>query len=276
MRSLITCVTQAALVLGGAGTALAQGMPTSQPGYLTIVREYVKTGRAAEHPKTEAGWPAAFAKANSPTNYLALVSMTGADEAWFLVPNASYAAMEADMKRNAADPGLSAELDRLARADAEVLDEVRTMKLRARPDLSMGAFPDLAKVRYYEVTTFRVRMGQQQAFEAASKTWMASAKRNAPNTSYRTYGLVAGGPAGLYMVFTSLESYAELDQKTADGEKIWAGMTPDELATMEKGVGGIASIETQHFRVDPVMSYVDQATRAKDPAFWMPKKAGTQ
>jgi hypothetical protein len=276
MRSISFRLTPVLLVLGGAGTAVAQNMPTSQPGYLTIYREYVKTGRAAEHATIEAGWPAAFSKANSPTIYLALTSMTGGNEAWFLVPFASHAAMEQDMKRNDADPALTAELARLSRADAEAIDEVRTLQLRARPDLSMGAFPNLAKVRYYEVTTFRVRLGQEQAFEAASKTWMASAKRNAPGTSYRTYSLMAGGLAGTYMTFATVESYAEFDQMTADGDKVWAGMTPDELGVMEKAVGGIMNIETQRFRVDPTMSYVDQATRALDPAFWMPKKPAGQ
>ena len=276
MRFISSRLTPVLLVLASTGTAVAQGMPTSQPGLLTVYREYVKVGRAAQHATIEAGWPAAFAKANSPTNYLALASMTGGNEAWFLVPSASYAAMEADQKRNDANAALTAELDRLSRADAEAIDEVRTMHLRARPDLSMGAFPNLAKVRYYEVTTFRVRIGQQPAFEAASKTWMASAKRNAPGTSYRTYVLEAGGMGATYVMFTSLESYAELDRMTADGDKIWAGMTPDELAVMEKAAGGIINIETQRFRVDPTMSYVDEATRAQDPAFWMPKKPAGQ
>lgn len=276
MRSIGIRFTQVVLMLGCAGTAFAQGLPTNQPSVITVIRENVKIGRNAEHARIEAGWPAAFAKAKSPTYYMALTSMTGANEAWFLVPFASRAAEEADMKRNAADPALEAELERLARADGEVLDDLRTIQLRARPDLSMGAFPDLAKARYYEVTWFRVRLGQEQAFEAASKTWMASAKRNAPQTSYRTYALDAGGLAGTYLAFTSLESYAEFDRLAADGDKVWAGMTPDEMAVMEKAVGGIVNIETQRFRVDPTMSYVDQATRDKDPAFWNPKKPAGQ
>lgn len=277
MRSTISRLTPIMFMLtSGAGTALAQGMPTSQPGFVTIYREFVKTGRAAEHAKVEAGWPAAFAKANSPTNYIAMTSMTGGSEAWFLVPSASYAAMEATMKRNDANPTLTAELDRLSRADAEVIDQVRTMLLRARPDLSMGAFPNLAKVRYYEVTTFRVRLGQQRAFEAASNAWMASAKRNNPSTAYRTYELVAGGISPTYMIFTSFESYAALDQAMAGGDAVWAGMTPDEMAIMEKAVGGIVNMQSEHFRVEPTMSYVDTATKDQDPAFWMPKKAGGQ
>ncbi|MDH4349931.1 MAG: hypothetical protein OEW56_02140 [Gemmatimonadota bacterium] len=276
MRSTIFRLTPAMLMLCGTGTALAQGLPASQPGFITIYREYVKTGRAAEHATIEAGWPAAFATANSPTTYLALTSMTGGSEVWFLVPSASYAAMEADSKRNAANPALTAELDRLSRADAETLDQVRTMLLRARPDLSMGAFPNLAKVRYYEVTTFRVRLGQQQAFEAASKTWMASATRNNPSAAYRTYELVAGGPTPTYMVFTSSESYAAFDPMMAMGDKIWAGMTTDELAVMQNAVAGIANMQSDHFRVDATMSYVDKATKDQDPTFWLPKKVGEQ
>ena len=276
MRPIVSRLTQLVLMVSSAGTAFAQAMPTSQPSIITIYREFVKVGRSAEHARIEAGWPAAFAKANSPTTYLALTSMTGANEAWFLVPFASHAALEEDLKRNAADPALSAELDRLSRADAEAIDDIRTLQLRARPDLSMGAFPNLAKVRYYEVTWFRVRVGQEQAFEAASLAYKGSAERNAPSTSYRVYELMAGGIAPTYLIFSSLESYAELDRMAADGQKIWTGMTPQEGETMQKAVGGIVNVETQRFRVDPTMSYVDQATRAQDPAFWMPKKVGGQ
>lgn len=276
MRSIIPRFTQVALMLGCAGAAVAQGMPTTQPSYLTIYREFVKAGRGAEHAQIEAGWPAAFAKANSPTTYLALTAMTGANEAWFLVPFASHAAMEEDTKRNAATPALTAELERLSRADAEVISEVRTMQLRARPDLSMGSFPNLAKVRYYDVTWLRVRIGQEQSFEAAFQAWVASAKRNAPTTSYRAYELVAGGVSSTYLMFTSAESYAEFDRLAADGQKIWMGMTPEEGAVMQKALGGMVNMETQHFRVDPAMSYVDKATRDQDPAFWMPKKPAGQ
>jgi len=126
------------------------------------------------------------------------------------------------------------------------------------------------------VTTFRVRLGQQQAFEAASKTWMASATRNNPTAAYRTYEVVAGGATPTYLMFTSFESYAAFDPMQANGDKIWAGMTTDELATMQTAVAGIANMQTDHFRVDAAMSYVDQATKDQDPSFWMPKKVGTQ
>ncbi len=152
MNSLPSRIARVALLLGCAGTAFAQGMPTSQPTLLTIVREDVKIGRSAEHSRFEAGWPAAYVKAKSPDYYLAYVSMTGPSEAWYVTPFASHAAIADGMKRDAADPVLSAELERLSHGDAVFLNNVRVMQAAGRPDLSLGAFPDLAKVRFTEVT----------------------------------------------------------------------------------------------------------------------------
>src|SRR5215212_140583 len=90
------------------------GLPASQPKLLTIVREHVKVGHAADHAKHEAGWPAAFEKAKSPTYYLAMTSMSGPPEAWYVVPYESHAAMSDAMKREDKDEVLSAELGRLS------------------------------------------------------------------------------------------------------------------------------------------------------------------
>src|SRR5690348_13874190 len=88
-----------ALVVTCASLALADGgLPTAQPKRLTIIREFVKPGMGPAHARNEAGWPAAFAKAKSPDFYIALTSMTGAPEAWYLSPSESFAAEAASMK----------------------------------------------------------------------------------------------------------------------------------------------------------------------------------
>lgn len=273
MNSLPSRITLVAFLLGCAGTAFAQGMATSQPTLLTIVREDVKVGRAADHARFEAGWPAAYAKAKSPDYYLAFVSMTGPSEAWYVTPYASHSAIGDGMKREGADPVLSAELERLSRGDAEFLNNVRVMQAAGRPDLSMGAFPDLAKVRFTEITWFRVRPGHEMGFEAAAKAYRAAAQRAAPATSFRVYEIVAGVPGPAYLVFGSVESYAGFDQMMAAGQATMRGATPDEMTTLQKfSAEGLVNVETQRFRVDPVQSYVSAEARAVDPAFWTPKK----
>jgi hypothetical protein len=240
---------------------------------LTIVREEVKLGRAAEHAKIEAGWPAAFEKAKSPDYYLALISMTGPPEAWYVTPFASHAAIGEGLKRDDADPVLSAELARLSRADADVLNGVRVMQARARAELSAGAYPDLATQRFFEVTWFRVRPGHEPQFEAAAKAYGSAAKRSGANAAYRVYEIIAGAPGPTFLIFSTVVAYADFDRMTADGDKIMKGANPEEGAALQKlMLEGVINVETQRFRLDPGQSYVPRETRAQDPAFWMPKK----
>ena len=268
--SLLPLLTLASLRVG---TLAAQALPTTQPAYLTIVREEVKLGRGVEHTRIEAGWPAAFAKAKSPSSYLALASLTGPDEVWFTIPFASNAAVAEEFKRQDADPVLSAELARLARADAEVLTGHTVVQAVARPDLTIGAFPDVAKQRFWQITTFRVKPGHRADFEAAAKAYGVAAQRAEPKTSYRMYELIAGAPGLTFFVFSSVESYAQFDDLRAAGDKTAQGFTAEERATLQKfSTEGLVSSETNRFRLDPAMSYVSRETRAQDPAFWMPKK----
>ena len=82
----------AVLALSGlAADGLAQAVPTTQPGFLQIYREQVKPGRVAEHSQWETGWPAAFERAKAPFTSLALASMTGPQEVWYVSPFASHA-----------------------------------------------------------------------------------------------------------------------------------------------------------------------------------------
>jgi hypothetical protein len=241
------------------------------------VREEVKTGRGADHQKHEAGWPAAYAKSKSTDYYLAMSSMTGPNEVWYVVPFASHQAMADGMKRDDADAVLSAELARLSKVDAEYVNSVRTIQATARPDLSMGDFPDLAKMRFWEITTFRVRPGHEPGFEAAAKAYRSAAQRSAPGTRYRVYEVLAGMPAPTYIIFGSVASYGELDKGLADGQATMKGATPEETETLMKfSKDGIITVETNRFRLDPMQSYVAPETRATDPAFWSPKRVATR
>jgi hypothetical protein len=255
-------------------SASAQGgLPTSQPNYLTIVREEVKLGRSADHERIEAGWPAAYDKAKSPDYYLAYVSTTGRPEAWFVAPSESHKSMGDSMARENDDAVLSAEVKRLQKVDADVLNNVSVIQARGRKELSMGAFPELAKTRFVEITIFRVRPGHEREFEAAAKAYGSAAKRAAPETSFRVYEVIAGIPGPTYFVFSSTQSFAQFDKATEDGMATMKGASDEERSTLEKfSKEGLINVETQRFRIDPTMSYVPKEIRASDPAFWMPKK----
>jgi hypothetical protein len=272
MRKLQSCLFSAVFA-AGAAVGFAQDLPTSQPKLLNIARESVKVGRGADHAKFEAGWPAAYEKAKSPYYYLAMSSITGPREVWYVSPFPSHAAFGDSQKREGEQP-LAAELERLTRGDAEFLNDSRTMQAAARPDLSHGAYPDLAKMRVWEISIFRIKPGHMGDFVTATNVYKAAATRSAPHARWRAYEAMAGAPGGTFVMFSSYASFADLDQAAAENEALWKNITPEEGATLQKFLAeGVISTESNRFQLDGVQSYVAKATRESDLAFWMPKKS---
>lgn len=264
----------AALALCLTNTALAQtGLPASQPNLLQIFREEVKVGHAAEHERVEMGWPAAYAKVKSPHYYLALVSMTGVPEAWFISPFESHEAAEASMKLDRSDPALAAELARLSRADSEHLNSARAIHAIARKDLSYGEYPDISKQRFWEITTMRVRPGREGDFAAAAKAYGAAVGRSNTPMSFRVYQVVAGMVTPTYLIFSSLPSYGAFDKMMANDEAVMKAFNDADQKVFQKFFSEVLiNSDTQRFELNPHMSYVSPEVRAADPDFWMPKK----
>ena len=259
MALAVTCVPLA---------SAQNGLPTAQPKRLTIIREQVKVGHGAGHARHEAGWPAALEKAKSPDYYIALTSMTGPTEAWYLIPSESHAAEAASMKRDAKDPVLSAELDRLTLGDADFINAAITIQTMGRPDLSLGKFPNVAKVRFFEASIFSVRQGQEEKMDSILKTYAVVRKRVSPDASYRFYTVNAGMPDPTYIVIQSVEDYGEFDRTMAEHAKVFESAKPEEKVIFDKWGEAVTRSETNRFRVDPVMSYVSKEVRASDPEFW--------
>jgi hypothetical protein len=267
-----TCLL-ALVIIASASAAFAQALPTSQPNFLMIYREQVKVGHTADHAKVEAGWPAAYDKAKDPYTYIALVSLTGRNEAWFVTPFESQQAIADSMKRED-DPALAPSLERLSRADAEQISDGQAILARARKDLTHGQYPDGAKQRFYSITIFRVKPGHEGDFEAAAKAFGAAVDQAGVQRDFRVYQVIAGMPSPTYFVFTSFTDYGAFDQYLANGEAAMKAATSEQRAALDKAsADGLINTETIRFRLDPVMSYVPQSVRAQDPAFWMPKTA---
>jgi hypothetical protein len=276
-RIIISLWVLSAAGLGGISTAPAQGLPKTQPKLLTISREEVKIGREEEHSKHEAGWPAAYEKAYEKAKgqvhdyYIGMTSLTGPNEAWYVGASESHAALGESMKRRDKDPVLSAELARLGLADSQYINGARTMQAIANADLSVGDFPDLSKVRFFEVTLFRLHPGHETQFEEAAKAYAAARKRADPKAGYRVYRVIAGMPTPAYIVFASVEDYGQFDQRLAAGMATFKEATSEEKGALKVGSEAIISEESNRFRVDPRQSYVPKETRETDPDFWMPK-----
>jgi hypothetical protein len=272
MRKTHVTLAVLTLVAGVSAAALAQAPPATQPKFLHIFREQVKPARMAEHAQWETGWPAAAEKAKSPYSYLALAAITGPQETWYVSSYASQAAYGESVAWDEAQPGLTTEYDRLAKGDSEFLADATGLQAVAVPELSHGAFPDIAKMRYWVISTFRIRPGHNEAWVAAVKAYKAAAARLAPSASWRTYSVVAGAPDGTYLTFSSVASFGEFDKLMAEGEATLKGMTPEESGVLGKFMkDSLLGLTRNRYRLDPKQSYVDAATKAKDPAFWSKK-----
>ena len=250
----------------------AQDLPKTQPKILTIWREQVKAGQAAAHGKHEAGFVAAYEKAKSPDHYLAMTSMTGLPEAWYVIPAESYTAIAETMKREDKDPVLSARLTKLVSGDAKYIDSARLIQAHAREDLSVGEFPDLARARFFTISILLVRPGYEAQFEEGAKTFGAARMKAAPKHGFRVYQVVVGMPSSTFIVFSSVEKYGDFDEWTAAFQATLKALTPQEMEARQKFQReGLISSEMNRFRLDPRQSYVSKETRAKDPEFWSPK-----
>ena len=272
-KSTLSLVVSTLCASSFAPAVFGQNLPTSQPKFMNVVREKVKIGRAAEHARHEAGWPAAFEKGKSTQAYVALASMTGAPEVWYITPFESHAALDEATRRDDADPVLSAEVERLGKADAEFLSDLQTLQAAARPDLSYGAFPDISKVRFYEITEFHVKPGHESGFATVAKAYAAAAAKAAPKSSWRTYEVIAGAPSGTFFVLSSFEAFGEFDRAMAEGASMIGSFSAEDSIAAQRfaAEGYLSAPVTNRYRLDPVQSYVSRAVREKDTAFWMPK-----
>ena len=94
------------------------------PPLLRVYREEIKPGRNAAHEKVETGYVRAFSKTKY-VNYLAMDSLSGPNEAWFIEPHDSYASIENSIQISDTS-ALKAELALLDAQDGEHLQPLLT------------------------------------------------------------------------------------------------------------------------------------------------------
>ncbi len=273
MKKSVFLAVTACLLLSAASVAQQQA-PPGPPKVLQIFREDVKPGKEAAHAKVEAGWPRAFASAKSPTHYLAMVAITGPSEAWFVTGFDSLAAWEKDRQNNDKNAALTAQLDPLAEKDGELLTGVRSIIAVYREELSYRSTGiNIGLMRYFYVTTFRVRPGHDSGFVEANKIIQAAHEKADVPEHWAVYQVISGMPAGTYVVFQPLKSLAEVDAFPQTHGKAYRDATGDDgrKKLSELASAGSLSTETNIFAFSPKMSYPSNETVAADPGFWNPK-----
>jgi hypothetical protein len=248
-------------------------VPPGPPKVLQIYREEVKAGKGAAHLKVEKSFVAAFARANWPSNYLAMTAVTGPSEAWFLTGYASFAAWEKDRNDTDKNKALTAEMDRLLEKDGELLTNTRSLVAVLREDLSAGGPVDIAKMRYFRLLTFRVRPGHENDFQDAVKIVRSAYEKAKVELPWAVYQISGGMPVPTFMIFFPMKSLSEIDTAFTHAGAIREAEGPEnEKALKKMASDGYATVESNIFAFSPAMSYPSKEFVARNPEFWTPKQ----
>lgn len=252
--------------------ALAQGPPP----VLQILRETLKEGKSAPHERTEAEYVQAFRKSKSEGYYLAVSSLSGVNEVWFLAAYPSFAAAEKTRAEARQEP-LKGELEAAEEHDGALREASRTLWAVYRPDMSYKADKlSVAKTRFLSVGTYRVRLGHEAEMMAAAKAILNGYEKAGFTEPLLCYQVVAGAPAGTYLFLAPMETLKTMDGMPARQAALRQAMGGEGYQKLMQGAGEtFLTVENALFEVSPGMSYMSQETISADPGYWTPKPAGT-
>lgn len=257
-----------ALALSLVTPAVAQMDKTGASGpppLIQIIREDVKPGRMYMHTQHEAAWTRAMINAKFDTPLLAMTSVTGANEAWFIAPYASYAAFEKDADRLMGNANMRTIMETNTAKESEYVQDSRTMLAAYRENLSYHPNFKVGEYRYFSINTVRARIGQDIA--DLYKPLNENRERANLDEHFVVFQVISGAPSGTYLVFRPLKSLADMDAP------------PNQTlqdANRDAKLGDIAakvfmSTEPRIFAFAPEMSSVTPDVVALNPTFWKPK-----
>src|SRR5579862_2019795 len=250
MRFLFTFVA-----LSGIGAVSVFAQNTKPAPVIEIVRETIKEGRGAAHEKVETDYAAVFRKANHPAHYVAMATVSGPQEVWFLQPMPSFAISEDYDKASEKEP-LKSALAMMDSRDGELRASSRNIWAVLRPDLSYGVDKfNPGKSRFVMVGMFHVRIGHEEEFAAGGKQYLDAFAKAGIEECTLAYQVVAGAPGGTYLFFTMMDSMKYLDGYPARMQAIQQAMGAETYSRFMKGGGDIfSSIDQTLFQVKPGMS----------------------
>lgn len=249
------------------------------PAVLYIVKEDIKPGMMGAHNKHSATFANIFRTLDTPNYRIALVPVAGSEnEVIYITRCDSFKQLEdilnnTDKKMAAASGNTRAELDRLDKEAPVLHAGMRDMFAIFRPELSYNPNVDIRTMRYFSITTIRVRPGHDAQFaEYAQKVINAARKAKVDNYHTALFQVITGTQAGTYLLFRPLKSLSEFDAGIM--MKVRAAMSNDEKKDLDKEASEVyMSSETSTYAYAPNMSYVEKDFAAGDPAFWNPKPA---
>jgi hypothetical protein len=142
------------------------------------------------------------------------------------------------------------------------------------PELSYHSKKPGPQSRYLEAEIIQVRPGHGKDFEDLAKMVMAAKDKAGSSDHWGAYRIEYGEQSGTYVLLTSSNSAADIDQRFAEHPKYVAALSDDDKKKLrELQAAAIESVRSELYSVNPAQSYVSEDTIKADPEFWKPKSA---
>jgi hypothetical protein len=269
-----------AIALLASGFSQVNAQPAENmtpPPVLLVVREEIKPGKMPAHSIQSAGYARLFSQLQTTSYRIALVPVAGNEnEVVYITPLQSFKQMEqmqsdTDKKMAAVSGIMKADLDRLENEGPDLHAGMRDMFTLYRPELSYDPGVDISKMRYFAITTVRVRPGQEDQYAEYVRNITNVARTKAKAELHiAAFQVIAGSASTTYMFFRPMKSLAEYDLRI--GARVRDAMTDDQKKKADKMAGEtVVFSETSVYAFNPRMSYVPKDFSAGDPIFWNPK-----
>ena len=277
MNRITRCLVSGTIFLCAGTMAIAQessDVTTPPPKVLLVQREFLKPGKSGTiHEKSESAFVQAFTRAKWPTHYFAVNALTGKPRVLFLVGYDSFESWEKDNAAMAKNKTLSAAYDRAITADGDLLSEQDQTVLVYNDDQSLNSAVDIAHMRYFEISAYRVRAGHRHEWEELVKL-VKSAYENIPDMHWAEFDAMYGQEGSIHIVFFPMKSLKEVDEGFAKDKQFVSALGEDGMKRLEELES--AAIESNHtnlFQFSPSMSYPRDEWVKADPDFWKPHAA---
>jgi hypothetical protein len=271
MRKLIGYSLGLCLLSVGSGILFAQ--IDKPPAVLVINREMLKPGKTgAMHDKSESAFVQAMVAGKSTSYYFGMTSLSGESRALFMAGFGSFADWEKDNMSIAHNATLAGALDGAAVADGDLLSRYDTSAWTYDDDLSVNTAGSIAKMRYMELTVYKVKPGHHKDWVELVKMYKAAFAK-IPDAHFAVFESMYGTDnGGLYLFINPMKSMAEIDQTMSNGKTVMAAMGPDGMKKADElEAACVESVASNLFQFNPKMSYAPPSWVKEDPAFWAPK-----
>lgn len=268
-----------ALLASGFSQANAQPADHNMapPPVLLVVREDIKPGKMGAHNTHSAAYASIFRQLQTTSYRIALVPVAGSEnEVIYITPLQTFKQMEqmqndTDKRLSGVSGAMRSQLDRLDKEAPDLHAAMRDMFTLYRPELSFDPGVDITRMRYFAITTVRVRPGQEDQYAEYVRNLVNAARTKAKAELHiAAFQVIAGSPSTTYMFFRPMKSLAEYDLRI--GARTRDAMSDDQKKKADKMAGEtVVFSETSVYAFNPRMSYVPKDFSDGDPGFWNPK-----